>query len=68
MWTTIIKIAWLLFKWFTGKQAERKKIAKEIFENFKKVEKEGAILWDDIQGQLNERSDTDWDDINVREG
>lgn len=67
MWKTIFELAWLLFKWFLGERAERKRIAKEIADKFKKIEKEGDVLWDDIQEQLNRRSDQDWDDITVRE-
>jgi uncharacterized protein Yka (UPF0111/DUF47 family) len=64
--TEIFKIILLLLQWFFGEKLKREQRAREISDLFKKVEKEGDRLSDQIRIELNKRSDVDWNDIDIR--
>lgn len=64
--TKFLSLAVLLLGWFFGKAAERKKRAKEIAKQFKEVTVKGDSLFDQVWKEMNQRSDTNWEDIPVR--
>lgn len=71
MWQVIgniLNIALQIFAWYKSKKESKEKHAKEILKLFKKISKEGDILFDDLSKEMNRRSDVDWNDIEVRDG
>ena len=62
----LISLALLLLGWFFGKKEERKQRAKEIAEKFAEVTIEGDSLYDQVWGEMSQRSKVEWDDIPIR--
>jgi hypothetical protein len=65
--TQFLKIVFTLAQYFFGKKAEKALRAKEIAEEFKKVTIEGDNLFEQVWEELNRRSQTEWEDIPIRE-
>ena len=70
MWQVIgnvLNIALQIFAWYKSKKESRDDSTKEILNLFKKISKEGDVLFDDLSKEMNRRSNVDWNDIEVRD-
>jgi hypothetical protein len=64
--TKIASLIILIVQWIFGKQALRAQRAKELATKFKQINVEGDNLFEQVWSELNRQSNSDWEDIPVR--
>ena len=65
--SNFLSLVLILVGWFFGNKEERKRRAKEIADKFQKVTVKGDNLYKQVWNEMSQRSDTDWEDIEIRD-